>query len=772
MMPFVGQANSVCYTATVYANAIMHAGTGITTFIEKNQNWFARANGWAEFSITAGLGVIYRGQLQHGRSLMAPFLPQCGIHARPIPFAEGGALFALGLMHGTHKEDITPLLLEYLRDADVQAIQYGACLGLGLSGLGTADEDIHGEIEKLLYTGGEAVGVSMGLLLVGTTSEKAEEMLAYAHRSEQEKTIRGLALGVALTVYGQEDRADALIKKMIGDRDHILRCGGMYALALAYRGTSSYKAISQLLHFSASDVSDDVRRTAVLALGFVLYSEPDKTPQIVSLLSDSYNPHVRYGAAFALGISCGGTGLSEAISLLQPLISDSVDFVRQGALVAMAMVMIQISDPRVGAFRKQLEQIILCNHSDTLSKMGAILASGILDAGGGNVTIRLVSKSKHDRLTAVVGLAVFSQFWYWHPLVYFLSLAFSPTALIGLDQHLRVPRFSFLLHAKPFLLEYPRLSTLTTSASAVKYPTVVLSTSTTKGAAQQTTEPHTAEHLCSVSVDLVLAELAKLSITPGAETSEKGESAGEKEKERDSEQVDSSTRNKPESEPDVEVTNPARVVLAQEKYVRFLSDGRFVPIKVAQSGFVLFRDQYAEEDEVDIWDPDVDCYAEERIPDFEWEMRILVVENTSITDLLNAMEWENIPGVVVVNHAQDWEEAVTLISDSSYHLILVNCKMIYSIGEAEMKLRVLQSRKLGFGGYFLATHSDIDEMGDSLPQESEWSMPGIDVIIGINQDQDPSVLELSLKFLLASATMRYREQERMNHIGFPDFILV
>ncbi|KAL6513156.1 Endo-1,4-beta-xylanase 2 [Orobanche gracilis] len=90
--------------------------------------------------------------------------------------------------------------------------------------------------------------------------------------------------------------------------------------------------------------------------------------------------------------------------------------------------------------------------------------------------------------------------------------------------------------------------------------------------------------------------------------------------------------------------------------------------------------------------------------------------------------------------------------------------MIYKIGEAEMKLRVLQSRKLGFGGYFLATLSDIDDMDDSLPQESEWSMPGIDVIIGINQDQDPSVLELSLEFLLASTTMRYREQERMNHI--------
>ncbi|KAL9688581.1 hypothetical protein QQ045_033004 [Rhodiola kirilowii] len=61
----------------------------------------------------------------------------------------------------------------------------------------------------------------------------------------------------------------------------------------------------------------------------------------------------------AVGISsCAGTGLSdEAISLPEPLTSDVVDFVRQGALIAMAMVMVQVSeasDARVGAFRKLL----------------------------------------------------------------------------------------------------------------------------------------------------------------------------------------------------------------------------------------------------------------------------------------------------------------------------------------------------------------------------------------------------------------------------------
>lgn len=36
-----------------------------------------------------------------------------------------------------------------------------------------------------------------------------------------------------------------------------------------------------------------VRRAAVLNLGFVLLSTPEQCPKIVRLLAESYNPHVR-----------------------------------------------------------------------------------------------------------------------------------------------------------------------------------------------------------------------------------------------------------------------------------------------------------------------------------------------------------------------------------------------------------------------------------------------------------------------------------------------
>ena len=77
--------------------------------------------------------------------------------------------------------------------------------------------------------------------------------------------------------------------------------------------TGNNGALKKLLHIAVSDVSHDVRRAAVMCIGFVLCNNPSQVPVIVKLLSESFNPHARYGAAFAIGISCAGTGLQVII---------------------------------------------------------------------------------------------------------------------------------------------------------------------------------------------------------------------------------------------------------------------------------------------------------------------------------------------------------------------------------------------------------------------------------------------------------------------------
>lgn len=156
---------------------------------------------------------------------------------------------------------------------------------------------------------GESAGIAMGLVMLGTASQTAvEEMIQYAHETQHEKIIRGLALGISLIMYGREEQADVLIEQLCSDKDPILRYGGIYTIAMAYAGTGLNKAIRRLLHVAVSDVSDDVRRASVIAIGFVLFRNSSQVPKVVELLSESYNPHVRYGASLALGISCAGTG--------------------------------------------------------------------------------------------------------------------------------------------------------------------------------------------------------------------------------------------------------------------------------------------------------------------------------------------------------------------------------------------------------------------------------------------------------------------------------
>ena len=64
-------------------------------------------------------------------------------------------------------------------------------------------------------------------------------------------------------------------------------------------------------------------------------------------------------------------------------------------------------------------------------------------------------------------------------------------------------------------------------------------------------------------------------------------------------QVDCPPEKKSEPEPSFEIlVNPARVVPAQEKFMKFLEESRYVPVKLAPSGFVLLRDLKPTEPEV------------------------------------------------------------------------------------------------------------------------------------------------------------------------------
>lgn len=591
--------NSIYHTAVTLSNAFMHAGTTHDKFFRENLEWLGKAVNWSKFTATAALGVIHRGNLTQGQKLLAPYLPKdtpSGVPNTGSVYSQGGSLYAFGLIYANHEGWAVDLIREHFKKATEEVVQHGGALGLGVAGMATGDEGIYEDLKHTLYTdsavSGEAVGLAMGLIMLGSGNIKAlEDMIQYAHETQHEKIVRGLAMGMALIMYGRQEGADELINGLLVDPDPTLRYGGIMTIALAYCGTGSNKAVRKLLHVAVSDVSDDVRRVAVMSLGFILFRKYNSVPRMVELLAESYNPHVRYGAAMALGISCAGTGLDEAVDLLEPMLKDPTDFVRQGALVSLAMVLVQQNEamnPKVGSIRKTMQKIIADRHEDAMAKFGCAIAMGIIDAGGRNCTISLQTQTGNLNMPGIIGAAVFTQYWYWFPLAHFLSLTFTPTAVIGIDQKLQVPVFKFHCNTRPSLFDYPPEQQTKTDEAPEKVKTAVLST--TAQAKRRAQRKERQQRRESMDIDQPTPVTPKMTTEDKMDTDENAvKDDALKEGEKDNTPAEGLKKKMEKEKIGYEIENMSRVLPAQLKYLTF-PDLRYEPVKRPTGGVVLVID--------------------------------------------------------------------------------------------------------------------------------------------------------------------------------------
>uniref|UniRef100_A0A6M2E2I3 Putative 26s proteasome regulatory complex subunit rpn2/psmd1 n=1 Tax=Xenopsylla cheopis TaxID=163159 RepID=A0A6M2E2I3_XENCH len=275
---------------------------------------------------------------------------------------------------------------------------------------------------------------------------------------------------------------------------------------------------------------------------------------------------------------------------------DPVNFVRQGALIASAMILIQHTEaacPKVAFFRQLYTQVITNKHEDVMAKYGAILAQGIIDAGGRNVTLSLQSRTGHTNLQAVVGMLVFTQYWYWFPLAHCLSLAFTPTCLIALNSDLKMPKIDFHSLAKPSLYAYPAPLEEKKREEREKVTTAVLSI-----AARAKRKDHDKKKEAQVDTKMDVDDDEKKEKKPVPTISvTSGPSKGIAHKSSDTttdttlSTDESVTSVKKEPEPNFEMLpNPARVMRQQLKGVTIPEGINYTPLKdVSIGGIVMVK---------------------------------------------------------------------------------------------------------------------------------------------------------------------------------------
>lgn len=571
------------HNAILFMNAFLHAGTTDDSFLRNNLNWLGKSSNWSKFTATAALGVIHKGNLSQGRAILLPYLPEkAGLH-----YTQGGSLYALGLIFAGHGAEVVDYLKGHIVEKgasagteEVDAVLHGACLGAGVAAMGTADDALYEELKSVMYldlaVSGEAAALGVGLVMLGLPrSDIGSEMVAYARETQHENIIRGAGLAMALMCFGRQEQAEESIEELLKAQNANLRYGGCFAVALAYCGTGDKAAIKKLLHVAVSDLSNDVRRAAVIGLGFVLIRDYKTVPAIVELLAELYNPHVRYGTAIALGVACAGKGnFSGALDLLEPLTKDPVDFVRQGALIATALVVIQLNEklyPDLGAFKERLLSVVSSKGQEGLAKFGAALAMGIVDAGGRNVTVNLENAHTGTlNVKAVVGLALFLQSWYWFPMAHFLLLSFTPTTIVGVTEDLRMPKFTMACSGRKLSFAYPPKLEDVKEERVEKVERVILSTTGRRGRGRKEGEK---EKDKGDKMDIDVDEKKQ---------DKKKDEEGEKMKEEEEEA---------EEDEGFLVENLTRVLPAQLKHISFV-EGRWVPAREFKNsgGVVVLKD--------------------------------------------------------------------------------------------------------------------------------------------------------------------------------------
>ncbi|KAK0478260.1 hypothetical protein IW261DRAFT_1482577 [Armillaria novae-zelandiae] len=430
------------------------------------------------------------------------------------------ATAGLGVIHKGYFEQGMTILGPYLPqgggESTMQGAAYseggallcntGAALGLGIAAMGSKNAETFEDLKSAVA--GEASGYAMGLIMLGTAAADP-------------KIIRGLAIGVAF--------------------DPILRYGGVYTLALAYAGTANNDAVRRLLHIAVSDVSDDVRRAAVTSLAFLLFKNPSQVPRIVQLLSESYNPH-------------------DAVEILEPMTRDSVDFVRQGAFIALGLILVEQSDASsssLASTRALYTKVVSDKHEDP----------GLIDAGGRNVTISLLSRAGSRNTNAIVGMLI-APAW---PL--------NPTGIIGLNADLKVPKFEFVSNARPSLFAYPAAAKPPKKETAAKVATAVLSTTAKvkarekRKAAAEGDAMETDETKKEGDGDVEMK--AEESPAKGGDISPINGSMSNL-----ADDSKAPTQPTPSSEM---LPNFSRVTPAQLSYITFPSDGRYQPVRAVSS---------------------------------------------------------------------------------------------------------------------------------------------------------------------------------------------
>ncbi|KAI5191572.1 26S proteasome regulatory subunit N2 [Nematocida sp. AWRm77] len=452
---------SMNHMAISFCNGLMSCKTTNDSYLRKNLEWMRQAKNWSKFVVAASFGMVHTDS-EDPFEVLRHYLPMASLRDGEKDEPEsGGALFALGLICMNSPEIADSFLSTFLEaelDTSRSHIVHGACLGLGLARLGTGDTDTINTFKTVLYSDtvavSEAAAYAIGLASAGCFDPAlVSDVLTYAKNTEHEKISRSVGVCIALSCIGassSESSKDVqdLLLQMEKDADPVVRYAACLSLGTAYVGTGDLLVVRRLLSVISTDASEDVKKVAVFSIGLVLSSPTEKPREkeselcsVLEPLAQSHSAYVRSGVALTLGMFLVGTGCKKALDLIEVLMYDTVPYVRQHASIGAGFLLMQHNVKDDLVYRRVVEHM----HGMTRRKseggaarFGALLGRALIDACGRNGVLSIYGMSGDVSLRSICGAVLFSQYWYWYPLVPFITLCMRPTLLLAVDTDLEL----------------------------------------------------------------------------------------------------------------------------------------------------------------------------------------------------------------------------------------------------------------------------------------------------------------------------------------------
>lgn len=461
---------SMNHMSLSFCNGIMNSKTANDTYLRKNLEWMRQAKNWSKFVVASSFGMIHTDS-EDPFEILRHYLPMAPVRESEKDDPEsGGALFALGLIC-VNSPSIADSFLSTFFDAELESrrshILHGTCLGLGLTRLGTGDEGTIAQFKNVLYadtvTISEAAAYAIGMVNAGRFNHTlVRELLTYARDTEHEKISRSVGVSIALQMIETGGTAPTpelamILDEMLLDTNSIVRYAGVLSLGAAYVATGDLSVVGRLLSIISTDSSENVKKVAVFSIGLVLttkaetckdanLSEDSVLFKVLEPLAQSHSAYVRSGVALVMGMFLAGSGSKQALEVIEVLMYDSTSYVRQHASIGAGMILMQVNakdDPFYKRIVVHMHSMTKRKSESGAARFGALLGRSLLDACGKNGFVSIFGMSGDLSHKSVCGAILFSQYWYWYPLVPFITLCMRPTLLLAVDTDLNmVPDFS------------------------------------------------------------------------------------------------------------------------------------------------------------------------------------------------------------------------------------------------------------------------------------------------------------------------------------------